>query len=235
MISVTLDWQGQRSGFSIQPCCRMSRFKEVLANGLGVKLERLEQTYRGAKTKLDVSNDDKFLIEDVGVKPDAILFLSGAALPKSGIFNCMDGEEMMELNVVFECRPRPDDIPKPMVLKNTVASSITGRQMKIHLQQQRLWVPDTIKLFRANGRPVRDQELIFEQKEAPEYLKLEGTLFPLDLLGPNFDFLQNLGVHTAIECVVCMAAPAARKFDCGHLCVCLVCATQVNKCPLCNE
>ena len=42
-------------------------------------------------------------------------------------------------------------------------------------------------------------------------------------------------VFAGVECCCCMDAQANTLFPCGHKCLCLGCASMVDRCPLCRQ
>ena len=77
-INVTLEWDGNKFPFGIEKRCRVSRFFEVVGGGLGIEIEKVIHFKNFTMSeKQEITNSDKFLIEDCGIEDKQRILIIG--------------------------------------------------------------------------------------------------------------------------------------------------------------
>ena len=225
-VHVVLELAGGRHGFTFQPCCPLHKFKTCLRKTFGLELESVVIMHHGMRRRMDLADETLHVVESLGVLPGDILVLDGpVSEEQKQPPTDLDGVPLHDLELLMV---ETGASLGPL----QVAQTITGRLLLRTLAHQRIWVPDTIKVFRdAEGQVrLREDELVNAQQQ--KTVHVSGTVFPLP---PAFDFLDNAGVHLSGDCVVCLQSLASgATFRCGHLCVCAACRPSIHLCPLCR-
>lgn len=236
-ISCFIKFAGQEVGFWIQPRCPLAKLKSNTLEQLGLEITGLVHVSRPAQTRRDVDllDDGKFLIEDIGVKAGDCLELRTKAVQKgTGIANAV------HLTIALRYQMSPGakiELPEELRGLSVVVDARRNSPVQQIIELFRRghdFVPDTVKLL-LDDVPLSTTRTVDECKLGPDSkLVAQGMWFPLSLL-PGCEHMQNVGVRAAEQCCICLTAVPSRTFECGHLNVCATCVWPHASCPICKQ
>jgi len=222
------DSGGERSPFWIEPRCRLSRMKQVLAECTGTKLSGLRVMRKGQFVKdLMPEDETKFLLEDHGLQRHDIIVMGGEKVQEGKL----DG--FVTVKLMFKG-----------VHYQSANTSIgcTVEVMTNMVRQSRMFVPETVELWYKGSQLSHPKKSLIQDLGMTEGSEIEirGECLPLRIISQDLDFVSNLGIHVDPTCIICLEhnviKSGAKRFDCGHINVCQQCCVQYVKsnCPLCG-
>lgn len=233
-IDCFLRLNGQESGFRIEPQCKLAKLKANLLEQLGLKITALVHVSRPSQTRkaVDLDDDEKYLIEDIGVRArDCLEVTTKVVQEGKGIADGVSLWITLEYKVSKEALvPAPASVRVPVQARK--GSPI--QHMVDLLQKNCDFVPGTVQLL-LDGNVLNTARTVESYPLGPtSKLTARGEWFPISIFGGAVRHLENVGVHRAPECCICLTELPCRTFDCGHMNVCKTCSWSSSLCPVCQ-
>lgn len=219
---IILEYNGNKFPFGIQPRCRVGRMIEVVGQGLGIEIEKIIHYQDKALTKpQELTDPNKYLLEDYGITAGQRIIIIGNQIKTSKFDNA--------ITITLKY--------KDTVMSCQIFNHTTVKHIRDIIQQNMDIVPDSIRLkYNDQYLDNYSKKLIDDlNMKVNDTVDIEGKYFPISLF-PTLTFANNLGLHLAEECCICLEKiKELHLFDCGHGNVCVECFKKYNQknCPLC--
>lgn len=117
-----------------------------------------------------------------------------------------------------------------------ISKYATTLSLKTIISQTKKFIPSTIELW-YDDKLLDDHQIVHSiLKDGNNFLTLEAVLFPIDTLGSDINFAENVGIKIFPDCAICLEKNNSTcVYKCGHGNVCSVCQVkyQQQNCPVC--
>ncbi len=221
---------GQECPFYIEKRCPLSKLVSNTREQLGYDITSVELEKRPSMVRNPLKGLDLYLIEDHKVGRNDCIILTGTKVAQGeGIVDAID----VYADVQYEGK----DAPQPFTVLISVRFNSPVQKIIDLLARQLDMVPGTLKLYTKDGKLMNTTQKVSQYLKLNDHFDLRGSWFPISLLGPSFQFAENVGMVSSTECVICLEKKVDGKvFGCGHANVCSACSRDMSeeRCPLCK-
>lgn len=244
-IDVTLTYNDESNPFGIQPRCPLHKLISNVQNYYGSIIDTIYVTSNAMQEPrliydiktASIGLTQKYLIEDYKIKHKDYIIVQGHKVDVNAPDHDLDkynanhpNKDMIAATEII-IRYKDNDYAKIVISKFATTLSL-----KTIISQTRQFIPNSIELL--YDEKVLDDHTIIHSvlKNGNNYLTLRATYLPINILGKDINFAENVGLKVYPDCAICFEKnDSVSMYKCGHSNVCSGCRVKYieQNCPMC--
>lgn len=226
-INITVETNGQRYPFWIEPRTRVKKMKQVIEEVSGIEIDKLLHYENRITSDFTIlSNLENFLIEDYGLSNGHLVVVEGKLTNNPNFENSKFINIYLEFNGI-KSSLRITSTTMIKHIKDIIVDNMDIIPKSIVLEYNNK-ILNNLTMNLVNDLHIKENDVIL----------IRGTYFPFSCLGKNFESFEKKRIYESDECIICYEnIDKSKIFKCGHINVCESCLTKYKNdfCPLCKK